>query len=958
VNNEQEKTLQNQDNNESGEISRRNFLVGAGAVVIGGAAAGVGYGTSNGSGGGASTTTTTVETTKTVEKVSTVTIGDGDVVTVTKTVSEGSGSSTDPAFEPEDTFTSFMSYSVIADFDVKNGKIIRGRPTRYTEKYPDLKPVTITARGSTWTAPLKSPVSPFNMAYRKRTDSPNRVLYPLKRVDWEPGGDPAKINAQNRGISKYKRISWDEASKIIANELKRVADKYGPEAVSCVYSGGHSEGNSVSGTHGTQENMVNYWLLKNYGARGTTASGRATSHAGGQLGGRYAWGQDYPGELFYKDVAENTELLVGWAADVQTKNWICGASHQVGMIMRWYKELGIKQVYISPDVNKGVGNYADKWIPIMPSTDGALFLAIAYIWITEDTYDKDYIASHTTGFEDWRAYVMGEEDGVPKTPQWAAPICGIDVWTIKALARQWASKVTSTIHGFTGGGASCRTLYAHEYMRMEIYLLAMQAWGAPGRLYCRPMVGWTEWFRPAKAASVGGVAANSKISIATSALGVSEPPAVERPQVARDNLYECFNNPPFNWYGTGAQFTKLTYPMQGKSEIHLVWATSASYCGSRAAGFRANEAFRNPKIECHITQNMFLEDGMIMSDIILPISTHHERTDIKAAADVCGTLLLQKQAVKPRGESKSDFEAVCTVAEKLGILDVLTEGNTVEGILEARVREGYNNSGWTDVVSWEQLNENNYYAQSMEEPNWTLGSNNFYNDPVAYPLSTPSGKLEFVSTLLTENFPDDKERCPLAHYIRGGPASEGWSHNEDRLISERAADYPLLMVCNTSIWKHHSMRADIPWTREIEKVIGWDGYAYMPLYINPTDAEARGIKDGDIVKIYNERGIVLGGAVVSQKVIAGAVNMDKAGGNDHIDPIFINRGGSPNSISPISPLSDNAYGLAATGYLVEVIKVTGAEMEEWRDTYPQAFTRDYDPAYGPMFKGWIAEGGI
>jgi trimethylamine-N-oxide reductase (cytochrome c) len=947
VKKDQEKQPLEETKKQAGEVSRRDFLVGAGAVVVGGAAAGVGYGVTNKSGGAG--ITTTVETTKTVEK--TVTVGGDGVVTVTVT-SPGTGTSTEPAFEEEETVTSFMSYSVMADFDVKNGKIIRGRPTHYTDKY-SIQPVTISARGSTWTAPTKSPVSPFNMAYRKRTDSPNRVLYPLKRVDWEPGGDSSKINAQNRGISKYKRITWDEAATIISDELKRVADTYGPEAISCVYSGGHSEGNSVTGTHGTQENMVNYWLLKNYGARSTAASGRATSHAGGQLGGRYAWGQDYPSELFYKDVAENTELLVGWAADFQTKNWISGAAHQVGMIMSWYKELGIKMVFISPDVNKSVGHYADKWIPIMPSTDGALYLAVANVWINEGTFDQDYLDTHTTGFADWKAYVMGEEDGVEKTPAWASPICGVDEWTIKALARQWASKVTSTIHGFTGGGASCRTLYGHENMRMEIYLLAMQGWGAPGKLYCRPFVGWTEWFKSDTSPAVGGVAANSKISIAISALGITEPAANDRPQIARDNLYDCFYNPPFNWYGTGAQFKKLTYPMEGKSEVHLIWATSASYCGSRAAGFRANEAIRSPKIECHITQNMWLEDGMIMSDLILPISTHHERYDIKAATDVCTSLLLQKPAVKPRGESKSDFEAVCMVADKLGVLDALTEGKTAEEIEEARVREGYDGSGVTGMVSWDELNEKNYFSMSFAEPNWTLGSNAFYNEPDKNPLSTPSGKIEFVSSLLLENFPDDKERNPLAHYVRGGPASEGWSHNEDRLISERASDYPLLMVCNTSIWKHHSMRADIPWTREIEKVIGWDGYAYMPLYINPADAESRGIKDGDIVKIYNEKGIVLGGAVISQKIMPGAVNMDKAGGTDHIDPVKINRGGSPNCIDPINPLSFNAYGLAPTGYLVEVEKVTGEQMQEWRDTYPDAFTRDYDPAYGPFFSGWV-----
>ena len=122
---------------------------------------------------------------------------------------------------------------------------------------------------------------------------------------------------------------------------------------------------------------------------------------------------------------------------------------------------------------------ADKWIPVFGGTDPALRAAVAYIWITEDTYDKDYIATHTVGFDKWKDYVMGDEDGIPKTPQWASPPCGVPVWTIKALARQYASKVTAIHHGGTGGGVS-RAPYGHEQTRGEVYLLAMQGWGKPG----------------------------------------------------------------------------------------------------------------------------------------------------------------------------------------------------------------------------------------------------------------------------------------------------------------------------------------------------------------------------------------------------------------------------------------------------------------------------------------------
>jgi hypothetical protein len=104
--------------------------------------------------------------------------------------------------------------------------------------------------------------------------------------------------------------------------------------------------------------------------------------------------------------------------------------------------------------------------------------AIAYTWITEGTYDKAYIATHSAGFERFEEYVMGKEDGIPKTPEWAAEKTGIPEWTIKALARDWAKKPTSIAHG--NGGPGIRSAYSTEPARLEVFLLAMQGLGKPG----------------------------------------------------------------------------------------------------------------------------------------------------------------------------------------------------------------------------------------------------------------------------------------------------------------------------------------------------------------------------------------------------------------------------------------------------------------------------------------------
>lgn len=927
----------------AGGLSRREFIRGAG-LAAGGVAAGavIAYGI-------LPAKVVTKEVEKEVVKAAPTAAPVAQPVSATATVP--------PALEPEQEFIGMINCT--AAVDVKNGRIIRMRPFHYDEKYPDLKPWSITARGKTWTYPIKSPVGVMVIARRKRTDSPNRILYPLKRVDWEPGGDPAKINAQNRGISKYVRISWDEAAKIIAGEITRVAEKYGTTGISTVYSGGHSEGHIVQGTHGIQTEFLHYYLMSKYGSTITDAHGRATTSSGGQLGGRYCQGQDYePNTGLLKDIAENCDMLVGWACNMRHQ-WYSGLNKM--SLTTWFKELGIRRVHIDPVLNNttGLQIHTDKWIPIVNNTDGALACAIANVWITEGTYDKTYVASHTVGFDKWEAYITGKEDGVAKTPKWASAITGIPTWTIKALAREWAKKKTSIVFGNMGGGANGRTMYGDNINRMQMYLLAMQGWGRAG---VHQVTGGTgDAPRAAKAFSTGGVGANGKITAAMTAALNKKFTATDtdRPFIPRDDLYDAIWNPPVDWWYYDDAFRKRTYPMQGKSEVHLIWSTSSSYTGSRAAGNLQRKAFTNPKIECHITQNMWLEDGMKYSDIILPIATLHEMDDILTSTDVTANIFINKAMVKPQGEAKSDLEAVLLVAQKLGFADKISEGKSYQDLIQARLKEGYENSGAKDMISWDKLNQNLYFSQpvdpkTIDVPPPALA---FYNDPAKNPLRTPSGKFEFESTLLKENFPDDKERAPLAHFVVGGPEAEGWTHNENP-NGERAKTYPLRMTSQTNDWLHHSQYVDVPWSRETRGyVIGWDGYAYSPVWINPKDAAARNIQDGDIIRIFNELGSVLGGARVTEGVIAGSLRMDKAGGDDQIS-LEVNRGGNPNSINRKQPMHKHGYGLAAQYYLCQVEKLTGTMMDEWRAKYPEAFKRDYDPAYGPLFSGWVEKGEV
>ena len=137
---------------------------------------------------------------------------------------------------------------------------------------------------------------------------------------------------------------------------------------------------------------------------------------------------------------------------------------------------------------------------------------------------------------------------------------------------------------------------------------------------------------------------------------------------------------------------------------------------------------------------------------------------------------------------------------------------------------------------------------------------------------------------------------------------------------------------------------------------GLDGYMYEPLWIHPSDAEKRGINSGDIVKVYNQRGAVLGGAIVWERIMPGVVCMDHGARVDSIIPGEIDRGGAINLITPDGIISKNCAGIATSGFLVETEKVTMAQMEEWERQYPEAFEREYDPASGLRFNAWVKGG--
>jgi anaerobic selenocysteine-containing dehydrogenase len=591
------------------------------------------------------------------------------------------------------------------------------------------------------------------------------------------------------------------------------------------------------------------------------------------------------------------------------------------------------------------------------------------------------VATHVVGFDRFVEYVLGKEDGVPKTPEWASPKCGVPEWTIKALAREFASKTTSVAHYF--GGGMIRGPYSHEPARLEVCLLGMQGLGKPGvhqgivpfggmpRSITDELAKFQSAFHKEADEDKGKAAAEYygswKAEDPIARRHTTMTSLIAKQMIPKTLIQDAIEKPPVTVWGSGAinapvedQFVKYTYPIpeaEGGSEIHMMWMDNPCRTTCWNDGNATIAAMRNPKIECVVAQHPWLENDCLLADIILPSNTTFEVDDIVPNVRQglqLASVSLQKKAIEPVGESKSDYEVVLEIAKVLGLYEKVTGGLSIDD----EIRGMFERMGFSKLISWEDLNDKQYVMVPTAK-DWRTepaGLLQFYEDPEAHPLPTPTGKLEFYSERLAQHFPDDVERQALPKWVE-----KGISHDE-RISGERAEEYPLLVMSNHGRWRMHSQCDDIPWTREAPtcKVQGWDGYMYEPLWINPRDAAQRDIESGDIVKVFNERGIVLGGAYVTERLMPGVLYMDHGARTDTIaaEPNeYIDRGGAINLITPRATTSKNCAGQATSGFLAEVAKVQLTEMQAWKEKYPEAFAREYDPARGLGFDAWV-EGGV
>jgi len=827
---------------------------------------------------------------------------------------------------------------------VKDGKIIRLTPIDFDET--DAGPWTIQARGKSYTPPRKTSLAPHGQNFKSIIYAPNRLLYPMKRVDFNPKG---ARNPQNRGTSGYERISWHEAITIVADEIKRMKTQYGPGAIASSHGSHHLWGN------------IGYYLSANF--RFMNAIGHTEIHhnpdswEGWYWGATHHWGHslrvgqsDSYGTV--EDCLQNCDMIVFWSANPEATSGAYGAFE--GTVRRqWLKKSGIKIVHIDPYYNDTAQFLGGKWIAPKPTTSPALAMAIAYVWMTEGLYDKDYVATHTKGFNVWREYILGKDaEGIPKTPEWGEAETGVPAKDIRALAREWGSKRTYLGAGGwgTGHGGACRNATGIQWARVSVCLMAMQGLGKPG-----VNMGNLQWGTPVDfnfyfpGYAEGGMSGDMEHTAMAASLFQRMPqlPTINTPsqRIPRLQWPEAIINGKatgYMWDGKSieSQFTPIVYPKPGFAPVHMLYKYGGSALSTMPDANRWIEAYRSPNLEFVVNQSIWDEGETAFADIILPACTNFERPDISEWAGLGGyahhgqmqlnhrVIVFQHKCIEPLGESKSDYEIFNEISKRLGLSAYFSEGMSELDW----VKRQYDASDLKKAVSWRDFLRKGYFVVPAEKEalraptayRWFFeGRKKDVPEPHPLPsdykeylkgIQTQSGKLEFECESLKRFDAEDPERPPIVKY---NPAFEG-------IHDERLARYPLQLITPHPRYSFHtqgdgkdSFLNNIP-----EHRILVDGYYYWVIRLNPEDAAKRGIKANDLVKVYNERGAVICAAVLTNRLRTGVVHGYESSAN--YDPLgepgkSIDRGGCLNLLSPKRSQTAKTHAMASSSALVEIV---------------------------------------
>ena len=704
---------------------------------------------------------------------------------------------------------------------------------------------------------------------RRRVYNPDRLKYPMKRVG-------------ARGEGKFERISWEEAYGIIATNMQRLIKEYGNESIYLNYGTG-----TLGGT------MTRSW------PPGNTLVARLMNCCGGYL--------NHYGDYSSAQIAEGLNYTYGgWAdgnspSDIENSKLVVlfgnnpGETRMSGGGVTYYLEQArqksnARMIIIDPRYTDTGAGREDEWIPIRPGTDAALVNGLAYVMITENLVDQEFLDKYCVGYDEktlpasapknghYKAYILGEgPDGVAKTPEWASQITGIPADKIIKLAREIGSTKPAFISQGWGpqrhaNGDSASLASAMLVILTGIVVINVVNSGAREGSYSLPFV---------------------------------RMPTLEFPMQTSISM--------FMWTDAierGPEMTALRDGVRGKDKldvpIKMIWNYAGNCLINQHSEInRTHEILLDDKkcelivvIDCHMTSSAKY------ADILLPDCTASEQMDFALDAS-CGNMsyvIFNDQVIKLRFECKTIYEMTSELAKRLGVEQQFTEGRTQEEWMRhlyAQSREAI-----PELPTFEEFRKQGIFKK-RDPQGHHVAYKAFREDPQANPLTTPSGKIEIYSQALADiaatwELPEGDVIDPLPIY------TPGFESYQDPLNKQ----YPLQLTGFHYKSRVHSTYGNV----DVLKAA-----CRQEMWINPLDAQKRGIHNGDKVRIFNDRGEVHIEAKVTPRMMPGVVALGEGAWYDP-DAKRVDKGGCINVLTTQRP-SPLAKGNPSHTNLVQVEKV-------------------------------------
>ncbi len=698
-------------------------------------------------------------------------------------------------------------------------------------------------------------------AYLRRQYHPDRLLKPLKRVG-------------RRGDGQFISISWDEALDTVAAQFERVKRDYGSSALFVPYGTGSY--NQLNGSHVARRLMNLYGgCLGFYNSYSWAATNLATPTVYGTL----VTGNQRQDWL-------NTKYILMWGWNPAEMRDGTNSDYFVKLA----RQAGARVVCIDPRHSLSAAALADEWIPIRPGTDTAMMSAMAHVMLTERLYDADFVHSHCVGFdatqipiegaESYSEYILGTRDGLPKTPQWAETITGVPAATITRIAREYATSKPAVL--YQGYGMQ-RRAFGEQVVRAGCVLAAITGnVGVPG--------GW---------ASGLGLQAPDGGQLGTVF------PTGENPVKAEI--------PVFLWTEACLRGKSMTSAdgIRGverlDNDIKLIYAVATNCLINqhadinRTAGILRDES----KVEFIAVQDNFLTPTGRFADIILPACTQFETWGVEDGWKYGDEVILQPKLVEPPGECKSDYQICAELAERLGIGEKFTQGRDEKAWTKFCLDE-FRRIRFPELPSLDEFIEQNLGAWTRPATQPAIAFADFRHDPQKFPLGTPSGKIEIFSRQLSD-MGNPHEIPAVPKYIQEWESPFSDSHGEQVNKLSNNNSYPLQAIGHHTLHRAHSTHANNDWLEEAFP---------QRVFINPLDASARGILDGDNVKVFNARGSLILPCRVTARIMPGVVDIPQgawyAPDNEGID-----HGGNVNVLTS-SRWTPFAFGSAQHTIMVQV----------------------------------------